>query len=257
MKWIAWSFAGIVLLGGLAFAYFQSHQQSDFKLAAIKRGTIVESVYGIGTVKAHQNYTLKIGVPAVINHLWIEEGDSVEAGQQLVELRDVKTFFAPFAGVVTNLGFEVGETVFPQVPILTLTNFKSRYLLVSLEQTGAIRVKKGQKARLNFDGFRETSFSGTVESVYSSGDKFWVRIAVGELPKSILPGMSADVAIIIGERAGVLLAPVAAITLSKVTLKDGKEVEVKTGILDNEMIEIISGDIREGQEVRLSAVPRP
>ena len=186
----------------------------------LQKGSIVESVYGIGTVLPNRRFDLKLGVTSTIRRLLVQEGDQVKRGQPLVQLDEV-TFSAPFAGTVTSLPFKPGETVFASTTVLTLVDLRDRYLVVSLEQRAALRVRKDHKARISFDSMRGEAYDGAVESVYSNDNNFLVRIEVSTLPSQILPGMTADVAIAIAERRDVLLAPVAAIDAGKVYVKRG------------------------------------
>lgn len=218
----------------------------------LKKGSIVESVYGIGTVSPNRRFDLKLGVTSTIRRLYVQEGDQVKRGQLLVQLDDVN-FNAPFAGTVTSLPFKPGETVFPPAVVLSLVDLRDRYLLVSIEQRGALRVRPDQKARISFDSMRGEAYDGEVESVYSNDNNFLVRIDVSALPAQILPGMTADVAVAIAEHRDVLLAPVAAIDAGKVYVKRGaggaRAVEVKVGIADGTMAEIVAGDVHEGDRL--------
>lgn len=218
----------------------------------LAKGSIVESVYGIGTVLPHRSFDLKVGVTSTIRRLFVQEGDQVRRAQRLVELDQV-AFNAPFDGTVTLLPFKVGETVFANTTVLSLVNLRDRYLVVSLEQRGALRVRPGQKARISFDSMRGEAYDGAVESVYSNANNFLVRIDVSALPPQILPGMTADVAIGIAERHNVLLVLVVAIDAGKVYVKRGagrpRAVEVKIGVADGTMAEVIAGDVREGDRL--------
>ncbi len=219
----------------------------------IKRGSIVESVYGIGTVTATKSYQLKLGITSTIKKLYIKEGDHVEKGQSLVDLDGTGVLTAPFAGIITQLPVKIGETVFAQALILNLTDLVDRYIVVSLEQRAVLHVHQGQHAKISFDSMREKSFEGIVQSVYSSGNNFFVRIGVSHLPPEILPGMTGDIAIAISERKDVLLIPVAAIDVDKVYVKQErirhKVVQITTGIVDGEFAELASGDIHEGDRL--------
>ncbi|MCB1319394.1 MAG: efflux RND transporter periplasmic adaptor subunit, partial [Leptospiraceae bacterium] len=42
---------------------------------AARRGSIIEAVYGIGTVRPEQSYTVKLGISATIEKLYVREGD--------------------------------------------------------------------------------------------------------------------------------------------------------------------------------------
>jgi len=72
--------------------------------------------------------------------------------------------------------------------------------------------------------------------------------------------MTADVAITIGEHPDVLVIPLAAIEGSQVLVKRGRgreAVDVKTGIVDGAFAEVVSGDLREGEQLYLKRKKKP
>jgi len=109
----------------------------------IQRSSITQSVYGIGTVYANRSYQLKVGVTSHIGEVFVKEGDYVKKGDKLVHI-DETLYHAPFNGTITYLPFKVGENVFAQLPSLILVDLQDRYIVVSLEQQGALRVQRGQ-----------------------------------------------------------------------------------------------------------------
>lgn len=253
-KKIFWILGAALILGGAAWFWFRDRgaEQGAYS-EPLKKGTVLESVYGIGTVTATKSYQLRFGVTSTIRRIYVREGDPVKRGDALVESDGGVTFSAPFEGTVTYLPVKVGETVFPQSIILNLVDLRDRYVVVSLEQRGALRVRQNQKARISFDSMRGEAFDGTVQALYSNDNNFLVRIGVADLPPQVLPGMTADVAIAIAEKAGVLLAPLSAIEDGKVLVKRSlgkpKAVAVQTGIVDGAMAEIASGEVSEGDQL--------
>ncbi|OGI44346.1 MAG: hypothetical protein A2150_04780 [Candidatus Muproteobacteria bacterium RBG_16_64_11] len=259
MEWLrghkpAAALLAVMLLAVLAaVGWHASDQQGETLSEPIVKGAIVESVYGIGTVTATKSFQLKLGVTSTIRRLFVKEGDQVKRDQKLLDLDGV-LFNAPFDATVTLLPFKVGETVFPQAVILSLVDLQDRYMLVTLEQQAALRVRGGQKAKLSFDSLREESYDGLVEAIYSNDNNFFVRIGIAGLPPQILPGMTADVAIGISEHRDALIVPVAAIDAGKVYVKRGlgtETVTVTTGIVDGAMAEIVSGELREGDRLAI------
>jgi multidrug resistance efflux pump len=219
----------------------------------LRQGAIIESVYGIGTVLANRSFQIKPGVISTIDTFYVKEGDTVKKDAPLAKI-DKVIYRAPFAGTVTYLPFKEGENVFAQVPVLTLVDLKDRYLVVSLEQQGALRIHAGQAATMSFDTIRQQSYPGVVQSVYSNGSNFLARIDVSTLPAVVLPGMTADVAIQIRKQDKALLVPVAAlINGNTLWVKHGsgipKKVEVKVGIIDKAQAEIVSGNVQAGDRV--------
>jgi macrolide-specific efflux system membrane fusion protein len=230
-----------------------SERASLVSVDKVRRGTIIESVYGIGTVISNKTFQFKVGVPSSIRKVYVKEGDFVKAGQKIVDLEGVHSS-APYAGVVTFLPVKEGETVFAQSIVYVLSDLSDRYLTVSLEQRGAIKVRQGQKAKISFESLRDKTFQGIVESIYSFESNFLVRIGVSDLPSQILPGMTADVAIGINEFQGRLVVPVSAMSEGLLSFKrEGKKmrVPVQIGIVEGAFAEVIKGDVKEGDELIL------
>jgi multidrug efflux pump subunit AcrA (membrane-fusion protein) len=227
-------------------------QRAGENVVTVTRGPVVEAVYGIGTVTPTRNYQLKLGITATLAKIYGREGDTVKAGDPLVELDSGTRFSAPFAGTITSLPFKIGESIFPQSPILTLTDLTDRYVVVSLEQQGALRVLRGQKVKLSFESLRGQKLTGTVRSLFPNNGEFFVHIDVDRLPPEILPGMTADVAIEVGRKDNVLLVPVSAISSGQLIVQRAgrkKKVPIQIGIVDGRMAEVVSGDINDGDRV--------
>ncbi len=150
-KYWGWSLLAVLVLfgGGFAVTVLRSISNEVHP----KLGPMVESVYGIGTVTARHTYDLKLGVMDTLKKLYIDEGAAVKKDDPLVSFVDNHLIRAPFDGVVTSLPYKEGETIFPQLSVLTLTDLKNPYVVVSLEQSGAIPVRDGQKS---FPEFRKS-----------------------------------------------------------------------------------------------------
>lgn len=239
-----------LVVAAAIFVFSRLQEKKNFTFVPVKKGKIVESVYGIGVLTAQRSLSIKPAVAATIRKIWVLEGDSVKKDARLVDL-DTAVFRAPFDGTVVSAPFKVGETVFSQTSVLTLVDLSDTYLLVSLEQQGALKVKPGQPTKISFDGLREQTFEGRVESVYSNANEFFARISIQNLPKSILPGMSADIAIIIREKSDVLLVPAAALEgMNLVLRRNGKVFRspVEVGLNDGATVEISKGDVTTNDE---------
>jgi multidrug efflux pump subunit AcrA (membrane-fusion protein) len=222
--------------------------------APLHLSTIVQSVYGIGTVTAVRSFQIKSGVISTIDDIYVKEGDEVRKGERLIKIES-NVYRAPFSGTVTALPFKVGENIFSQGVILSLVSLADRYLVVSLEQQGALRVLRGQPVVISFDSLRDQNYPGEVESVYSSEGNFLARIKVSDLPPRILPGMTADVAITLTEKKNVIVIPIAALDHDKIWIKRGrslaKATPIKVGIVDNAFAEVVSGDVKVGDRILL------
>ncbi len=238
----------VVLLLAIALPFTRSGGAGR---VAPQTGPLVEAVYALGTVKSPHVFSLKAGVSAGIAKLHVSEGDPVRAGDPLVTT-DSNLFRAPFDGTVSRINVEKGETVMPGSPVMTVTDLRDLYVIVSLDQESALRIKEGQKAELVFESLRGTKLKGNVSRRYSSDGQFLVKIEVEDLPPEILPDMTADVAIEVARRENILQIPVKAIRAGKVRiLREGKKITVqaKLGAVSGEWAEVLDDSVRSGDEI--------
>lgn len=249
--------AAVIVILLSAFIMLQIKRSKPVLSIQVKRGDLVESVYGIGTVTANKNFNLKVAIPTNVKEIFVHEGDFVIKGAPLLLLEDTPVFKAPFSGTVTALYYKVGEAVTPQSIMLTLTDMKDRYLTISLEQQGAVRVEPGQQAKLSFEGLRDQVFDGKVDALFSRDGQFLVRVQSATLPEKILPGMTMDVAIVVKRKPNALVIPLRALSQGSVQkkTKSGYElIPVKIGLVDEDKVEILQSTLQEGDEVLLPKV---
>lgn len=238
----------ITLLIGISIfflVYFQN-QKTKFQKVSPHIGEIIEAIYGLGTVKTDQKYEVKVGVITTLKNVFVKEGDNIEEGNPLVHFEGIGPFFSPFSGTVTNVFYQKGETVLPQISVLKLENLKKLYIEVSLEQDGALRVRPGQKAIVIFESIRNLKHEGVVRSIFPKNDEFIARIEVENLTKNILTGMTADVAIEVGRHKDALLIPVASIQDGKIIVeRNGKKIkeQVEIGKMDAVWAQVVSKNI--------------
>jgi membrane fusion protein, macrolide-specific efflux system len=230
------------LLSGLFLSSCSSGQKIQPKM-----GKLVEAVYGIGTVTARNTYQLKIGITTSIRKFYVKEGQAVRQGDPLVSFDDGQVFRAPFAGVVTSLPYQQGETVFPQMPVLTLTQMNDPYVVVSLEQSAALKVKAGQGSLLSFETLRGQRLEGKVTSIYPKDGQFFVNIEAEKMPAEVLVGMTADVAVQVSSKDNVLQIPLVAVENGKVRIRRKgltQKVAVKLGATDGTWAEVTDDSVK-------------
>jgi multidrug efflux pump subunit AcrA (membrane-fusion protein) len=240
------------LIGGLViaawFAWWTYSRKNRYELVPPKYGPVVEAIYGLGRVKTDQFYEVKLGITATVSKVFVREGDLVQAGEKLVQIVETPAFRAPFSGTVTFIDAHEDQSVFPQQPLLRLENLKAKYIEVSLEQQGALRVSKGQKVRVAFESLRGENREGVVTAVFPRNDEFLAHIKVEELSEQILPGMTADLAIEVGRKEKALLVPLAGVNNGRLlVVREGKRkpMQVKIGTTDGQWAEIEEGEILE------------
>ncbi len=140
----------------------------------------------------------------------------------------------------------------------------SLYVSAPLDEADVARVHPGLPVRITMDAFRGQSFPGTLSYVSSfvetrqEQNRTLTVEAVfteGSLPDNVLPGLSADVEVILDAHDDVMRIPTYALLEgSRVLVVRGEtleSVEVKTGLRNWEFTEVTSG-IAVGDRVVVS-----
>lgn len=228
--------------------FYRSYRNQAAETVSPRRGEIVEAIYALGKVKTKRQFDLKVGVLTTVEKLFVREGDSVRKSAPLIKFLESGVFRSPFDGVVTLVAVDEGEPASPSVSVLRVDDLKDKYVEVSLEQQGALRVQKNQIAEVVFESLRGEKLPGKVVALYSKNDEFLADIEVAGLKENVLPGMTADVAIIVDKRRDALLIPVRTVNNGHVIVQREKKkvkLPVTLGAIDGQMAEVISGDLRE------------
>jgi HlyD family secretion protein len=140
---------------------------------------------------------------------------------------------APFAGVIAEINGEVGEFVTPSPmgvmtpPTVDLVDGSCLYITAPIDEVDAPAVRTGQRAVITLDAFPGQRFPGFVRRVapYVLDTEKQARTVEIEAEiedparYNLLPGYSADVEVILEDRADVLRVPTQAVL-------DGKRVFV-------------------------------
>ncbi len=129
---------------------------------------------------------------------------------------------APFDGVVLDITTEVGEWISPSPPgvfipaVVDLIDPEALYISAPIDEADVARLRVGLPVRITLDAFRGQSFVGSLSYVSSfvetrQEQNRTLRVEAvfdeKELPANLLPGLSADVEVILDARDKVLRIP--------------------------------------------------
>jgi len=169
--------------------------------------------------------------------------------------------YAPFAGVIAEINGELGEFVtpspvgIPTPPTVDLIDASCLYISAPIDEVDAPRVRAGLPARISLDAFPDRFFSGHVRRVapYVLDQEKQARTVEIEAEfddaekAGLLAGYSADVEVVLEERADVLRLPTPVILPDKTVLVYDDATDtiasraVETGIANWEFTEILHG----------------
>lgn len=180
---------------------------------------------------------------------------------------------APINGVVSNLFIEEGDDIKAGTSIAVVSSDSELVIPVEIDELDIAEVKEGLPAEITLDALGRQIFEGTVDKIAIEGINKWgvgsfevvIRLSESD-SKRIKPGMSANVEIIVSEKADTLLLPIEAVRkiddLYMVNLKRTELTEspnavpsaadnmvpIKVGLASASYVEILEG-LSEGDEV--------
>ncbi|MBN1448921.1 MAG: efflux RND transporter periplasmic adaptor subunit [Bacteroidetes bacterium] len=190
-------------------------------------------------------------------------------------LRENTTLRAPFSGTVSGKYYEDGEmysgapnTAVGKAAVLSLVNTDRLKVLINVAESYYPHITRGMTATIRPDVYPDREFRGTVTMVYPTIDPatrtFVVEISVANPDGVLRPGMFARAEMLL-DRVQALVAPAIAVMKLQgsderyVFLeKEGKahRVVVEIGDRHDDMLELISGEIRPGDRLIIAGQSR-
>ena len=177
--------------------------------------------------------------------------------QQALEQLEIK---APFAGVVLEADAVAGETMATSAVLFTLTDPQALEVIANVTEEDYPLLSMGQSVEVFFDARPDVTVQGEVERIIPKrleGDRplYNIYLSLNEVPDGLADGMTADAAITIAKREGVLCLPRAVVRASSsdvtiVKVWDGVqevEKEITMGLRGDTYVEIVSG-LNEGEQ---------
>ena len=137
---------------------------------------------------------------------------------------DYATIKAPIDGVIISRNIDIGQTVAASFNTPTLFNIANdltkMQVEASVDEADIGGVKQGQIAKFTVDAFQTDTFTGTVKQIRLSPTttnsvvKYTVIIDVENKLMKLLPGMTANISIVVDERKNILMVPSLALSFT-------------------------------------------
>ncbi|HEY3288870.1 MAG TPA: efflux RND transporter periplasmic adaptor subunit [Anaerolineae bacterium] len=178
---------------------------------------------------------------------------------------DQARLVAPADSVVEAVNIVEGEDAGTgAIPAIVLVDNSQLHIDITVDEIDVSRIRPDLAVVVTLDALPGTELNGTVERIASTSTtvngviSYVVRVVLAKTNAPLRVGMTANASIVLDKRENVLLAPNWAIRKDKPTgkayltvkadEKSTKEIDVKTGLRNDNFSEIISG-ATEGQVV--------
>jgi HlyD family secretion protein len=196
---------------------------------------------------------------------------------------------SPVNGTVISRSIDVGQTVaasFQTPTLFTIAQDLTKMQIdTSVDEADIGKVKVNQDVQFTVDAYPDINFTGKVSEIRNAPTTvqnvvtYDVIVQVNNAELKLKPGMTANVSIITDSRKGVLFVPNSALRFRPQAQGDGstnapkkratgnkgpaiwilenkkpKQVKITVGISDGSFTEVVSTELREGQEIIVSMV---
>jgi HlyD family secretion protein len=200
----------------------QARLEGDYAQSQWKRAQDLSRNNVVSETAFEQDRTRALTTQAALRaaEAHVQEAEaSVEAARATLE-KTVMT--SPFDGVVLDVSTEVGEWISPSPPgvpippVLDVIDPTALYVSAPMDEVDVARLRLGLPVRITLDAFRGQSFNGTLTYIASFVEtrqeqnrtlRVEAVFADSKLPANLLPGLSADVEVILDARDSVLRIP--------------------------------------------------
>lgn len=160
---------------------------------------------------------------------------------------DKMTITAPFDGIVSAVFARPGDLIGANAPIATLIS-TSRTVEAKISQEDFADIKLGQKATVRFLGRDNDTYQATVEQILPTAEadtqRYLIHLDVKCPPEVLVPGLTGEANIIVGQRDAKALIPRRALFGNNVYAVEGGRVRLKkveVGYVGMNIAEITKG----------------
>lgn len=187
-----------------------------------------------------------------------------ERSKAASSISDYTRILAPINGIITSKPVDLGGTVFPAQPLMTIEDDSSYLLELAIPESLAARVKPGSPVQVTLDALGNSFEAGIAEivpSVDPASRTFTAKIALERKP--VKSGMFGRATISMGTTGNAITLPKKALfergAMASVWVLDKDNIArmriIKAGRTVGERLEILSG-VSEGERVVVSGVEK-
>jgi HlyD family secretion protein len=170
---------------------------------------------------------------------------------------------APFSGTITDLNAQSGDIVSPGTQALRIDDLSKLFIDSQVSEVDINHLKVGQDVGITFDAIPNKTYQGKISEVGTAGStssgavNYPVTIQMTNADEQVKTAMTAGLTITTEKLENVLVVPVRAIrTVSGkrvVFIPQGQNsltpVIIELGASADTMVEIVGGDLKEGDTI--------
>jgi HlyD family secretion protein len=172
---------------------------------------------------------------------------------------------APFAGTITEVQVMAGDTAAPGKAAFRIDDLSKLFIDLQVSEIDIHMIQVGQPVSITLDAVPEKTYAGQVTGIGLIGGLdqgavyFDVTVQLTNPDAAVKPGMTANANVVVAQVENVLQVPNLAIQIENgqeyvyVMRAEGiAKVVIKTGLVSDTMSEVISDELKAGDQVLMS-----
>lgn len=149
-------------------------------------------------------------------------------------------------GKVYKMNLVKGEIVTPQIPVAIIGDDEKYLLEMQVDEYDIVTIKLGMPVLVVLNSYKDAVFSAVVTKINPimnvQSRTFTIEATFVKPPRTLYPNISFEANVVIQTKKDALLIPRNyLLNDSTIVNKSGKQIIVKTGLKDYQMVEILSG----------------
>ena len=219
----------------------------------VSRQSIKKTLTSSGQIEASSTEKLSLNTSYYYNSILVEEDDVIKKGEKIVKYSNGQYLVAPYDLVIKSTSLPTKGKKATSSNYIEVSNISNVIVNISINESEIPNIKVGDDVEIVLTSDSSKKYTGKISKIssvgtYSSSGSTFAAIVSLENDGDIKVGMSVSCTINIEEHADVLAVPIGAVQINGdrryVLVVDGnetKEVDVTTGLSDENYVEIKSG----------------
>lgn len=206
------------------------------------------------TLSVKKSETFTTSEECNVREIYVQSGDEVKKGDQLILLSTGEVFTASFDGVVNEIRVKEGDWLWPNFQVVQICDLQHLEVSMDVDEYDVEELSIGQTCTVSVISLGidfDTVIAHINRVSQSSGTVAFYSVTCDlTVPENVLPGMQATVTLPSDSVTGVITLDMAALAfdddknpyvLEKQTDGTYKQIAVETGLSDGMKVEIKSG----------------
>ena len=237
--------------------------------ATVEKHTITKTLTSSGQIESATTEKLYLSTSYYFSSLCVEEDDIVKKGENILKYTNGTYLTAPYDLVVTSISVPTANTIASSSNYIEVKSMDTLVVSLKVSESEIANISLDDEAEITLTADSSKKYTGKISKISSvatyssSGSTFPIEITLeNDEEDNIKIGMSVSCTINIEELKDVIAVPINAVQINGskryvVLIKDGKteEVEVTTGLSDDEYVEIKSG-LDGGETIQIVTVTK-